>query len=209
MNVNSYIKPDWFDQDMQYLIHRTTYECQDKFITAQVIGDAKHRRASVVYQRDFMLLFGKFLDKLLPEIPRILTALAIPEAIAWYPTTEVLRELCDVQLTMYGQGGYFQPHRDNDTPLVPRVARRIVSFVYYYTLSANQNYMGGTLRLYQSQPHDPNLTVFDDINPTNNLLICFDSSILHEVMPVIVPSGKFIDNRFSLNGWLSLPLELA
>jgi SM-20-related protein len=32
--------------------------------------------------------------------------------------------------------------------------------------------------------------------------VFFDSHLMHEVLPVSVPSGAFEDWRFTVNGWL-------
>jgi SM-20-related protein len=48
---------------------------------------------------------------------------------------------------------------------------------------------------------DPNQ--FQDIAPADNMIVFFDSRLMHEVQPLKVPSGAFEDGRFTLNGWLN------
>jgi len=35
------------------------------------------------------------------------------------------------------------------------------------------------------------------------MILFFDSHLIHEVLPLNVPSGEFADGRFTLNGWLN------
>ena len=49
-----------------------------------------------------------------------------------------------------------------------------------------------------------------DVAPEKDSLLIFPSWALHEVMPVVCPSGEFADSRFSVNCWVwrTLPSEV-
>ena len=39
------------------------------------------------------------------------------------------------------------------------------------------------------------------VQPLQNQLVCFPSGCLHEILPVVCPSGAFEHSRFTINGW--------
>jgi Rps23 Pro-64 3,4-dihydroxylase Tpa1-like proline 4-hydroxylase len=43
---------------------------------------------------------------------------------------------------------------------------------------------------------------FIDINPDTDAMVVFPSWLRHEVLPVHVPSGAWLDRRFTINCWL-------
>jgi len=83
---------------------------------------------------------------------------------------------------------YFVPHIDNS---YLQTAFRQVSCVYYFHKEPKP-YRGGELRIYDTQrrkPHPPILYgAYDEVIPTNNSIVFFSSSCLHEILPVFSPS---------------------
>jgi Rps23 Pro-64 3,4-dihydroxylase Tpa1-like proline 4-hydroxylase len=107
----------------------------------------------------------------------------------------------DTQLTATNDGEFFRAHRDDGTS--PYQTRRI-SFVLYFNRRP-KSYSGGELILYTSDDNlqSGRITVV----PRHNSIIFFPSSVLHEVSPVDCPSGRFLDSRFTLNGWFHCDLS--
>lgn len=72
-------------------------------------------------------------------------------------------------------------------------------------VGAPRGFSGGGLRLFQTYPntterYDP--AQFRDIQPADNTIVFFASRLMHEVLPVQVPSGEFANWRFAVNGRL-------
>jgi hypothetical protein len=59
---------------------------------------------------------------------------------------------------------------------------------------------GGVLRLHSLADHHE--APFIDIEPDFDTLVFFPSWFPHEVLPVLVPSGRFLDSRFAINCWI-------
>ena len=43
---------------------------------------------------------------------------------------------------------------------------------------------------------------FQIVEPRNNSIVFFNAAVMHEIMPVVVPSKQFRDSRFTVNGWV-------
>ncbi|MBV8675494.1 MAG: 2OG-Fe(II) oxygenase [Acidobacteriaceae bacterium] len=104
------------------------------------------------------------------------------------------------QITASNDGDYFRPHNDNTHANWPS---REITFVYFFHREPRP-FSGGELLLY-----DFNRDGATDlgparkrITPRQNSIIFFQSSTLHEILPVHCPTGRFEDSRFTLNGWL-------
>jgi SM-20-related protein len=107
----------------------------------------------------------------------------------------------EAQITASNDGDFFRWHNDNGQG---EIATREVTFVYFFHREPKQ-FHGGELRLYDSRwangMYRPEST-YRTIVPQQNQMICFLSSLAHEITPVECPSGTFADSRFTLNGWL-------
>jgi SM-20-related protein len=106
----------------------------------------------------------------------------------------------EFSICAYGEGGRFAPHIDTaeTTSFV-----RIVSCIYYFAATP-RGFQGGELRLHgfptvsaaaAAAPHV-------DIVPETDALVVFPSWMSHEVLPVRMPSGAWIDRRFTINCWI-------
>ena len=83
----------------------------------------------------------------------------------------------EIRLAAHSDGDFFSPHRDSFT-------------------GADRAQTRGDLHIH---PFDSSAPVV--IEPCNNRLVAFPSFMLHEVLPVVVPSGNFADSRFSVSCW--------
>jgi hypothetical protein len=108
----------------------------------------------------------------------------------------------DFEITCFRDGNHFGAHIDTDE----RMSRvRVLSCVYYFSQTPRR-FDGGTLRLYGL----PTLSLgaapgFIDIVPETDTMAVFPSWLRHEVLPVKVPSGAWMDGRFTINCWLHRP----
>lgn len=94
------------------------------------------------------------------------------------------------QLTVYRDGDYYRPHRDNQGE---EAARRVLTYVYFF--HAERRWRGGELVLHA----DPPVAV----EPLDNSLVLFDAGLLHEVRPIAAdPPLAFREGRFTINGWV-------
>jgi Rps23 Pro-64 3,4-dihydroxylase Tpa1-like proline 4-hydroxylase len=105
----------------------------------------------------------------------------------------------ECQGTAHLDGGYFQIHNDSGSK---ETATRLMTFVYYFA-SKPDSFLGGELKIYESGAdktgHRANFVL---VQPTDNTIVFFPSGALHEVLPTYVPSKKFSDSRFTVNGWI-------
>lgn len=116
----------------------------------------------------------------------------------------------ELEFAAHGDGAFFAPHTDistgmNRKPLSDAPGQdRLISAVYYFHREPKA-FSDGALRLYRfgSSPtgsgQEP--TNHTDLEPLNNSLIAFPSTVLHEVRPVQCPTADFKDYRFALNCW--------
>ncbi len=111
-------------------------------------------------------------------------------------------QIFEMEMVASHDGCYFTMHADNS---YPQTTFRQVSCVYYFHREPKP-YRGGELRIYDTQrqkPHPPILYgTYDEVIPTNNSIVFFSSSCLHEILPVFSPSQAFADSRFTINTWL-------
>jgi hypothetical protein len=120
-------------------------------------------------------------------------------ALAQLNLAEASAEIGDFTITAFRDGNRFGAHIDTDERLT-RV--RILTCVYYFALSPRR-FSGGQLRLYGFPTVAAGGTpAFVDIVPETDTMVVFPSWLRHEVLPMRVPSGAWMDSRFSLNCWL-------
>ncbi|MCS6959777.1 MAG: 2OG-Fe(II) oxygenase [Pseudanabaenaceae cyanobacterium SKYGB_i_bin29] len=167
------------------------YTQESNFVpTSTTTGESDYRRSMILYH------FPRFSDLMLQRVkqiyPHVLTYLQ-------HPYFEVSTIEC--QLTMHNDGNYYRIHNDNGSP---DCATRVLTYVYYFYREP-KGFTGGELRLYNMKEENGYLVAADsytDIQPLNNSVVFFLSSVMHEVLPVRCPSRLFADSRFTINGWL-------
>ncbi len=91
----------------------------------------------------------------------------------------------EAQITASNDGDYFRLHQDGG----PGDTREI-TFVYFLH-GDPRPFSGGELKIGATT-----------IVPQADTLILFPSCSVHEVLPVEVPSRRFADSRFTVNGWI-------
>lgn len=159
-----------------------TIASKDLFTPATTAtNELEYRRSLVLYtQSEFNQLIT---DKLTEKLPEIFSQLGLFVDV----------KTIESQVTAHGDGCYYKVHNDNGSP--GTVDRRL-SYVYYFYLLPKQ-FTGGELLIYGESEE-----TLEVIDPVNNSLICFPSSLQHEVMPVTCYSDKFDNYRFTVNGWI-------
>jgi SM-20-related protein len=103
----------------------------------------------------------------------------------------------EIRLAAHQDGDFFKPHRDTliGKDRIPGANVRIITAVYYFHRQPKA-FQGGVLQL-----HPVGDGPLLQIEPKNNRLAVFPSMLMHEVLPVTVPSGEFADSRFSVSCW--------
>jgi SM-20-related protein len=108
----------------------------------------------------------------------------------------------EAQITASAHGDFFRKHMDNSHGVH---RRRVLSYVYYFHRTPRR-FAGGELLLYPTWNEDGRVvfaTKARTITPTQNRIVFFPSSALHEIQTVRCPSGEFADSRLTVNGWVS------
>jgi SM-20-related protein len=127
-----------------------------------------------------------------PLIETCLPAISARLGVAPFPVAAI-----ELKCTAYGDGSFFRVHSDSrNHPL------RRISFVYYFHQQPKP-YTGGALLLYDGDVADP--TRYFEASHTrletlDNSIVFFPSGTYHEVTPVVSPSGRWEDARFTIAG---------
>jgi Rps23 Pro-64 3,4-dihydroxylase Tpa1-like proline 4-hydroxylase len=107
----------------------------------------------------------------------------------------------DCQITASVDGSYFKVHTDADDN---QMIKRQLTYVYYFNREP-KGFSGGELRIYDDRIRNGKLAATDSfqvVEPRHNSIVFFQAAVMHEVMPVTVPSKAFHDARFTVNGWV-------
>lgn len=111
----------------------------------------------------------------------------------------------ELDIASHNDGDFYRRHIDMKTGPVDLERRRVLSLVYYFNAEPAA-FTGGALRLHAAGKRnrasvEPSPDSYADIVPVHNRLAAFPSWMPHEVLPVLCPSGRFADSRFSINCW--------
>lgn len=98
----------------------------------------------------------------------------------------------------HGDGDYMRTHVDTIESLH---GVRILSCVYYFATTPRR-FRGGNFRLIGLPTRAGGSRATVEIPPETDTMIVFPSWVPHEVSPVSVPSGAWLDCRFTVNCWL-------
>lgn len=187
----------------EFLVHQEWYELLNytlsnagKFTRSEVVRpdgdsgvDLGYRRSRVLFELD--RFGGMFRQRLLTFLPYLLMRLGYPP----FPVSDV-----EIQLTGSNHGEFFRQHSDNEAD---QSSGRQLTFVYFFHREPRQ-FGGGELRIFHAtracDVTDPN-NPFRLIYPRQNQLVVFPSAFMHEILPVVCPSRRFADSRFTVNGW--------
>jgi len=117
-----------------------------------------------------------------------------------YPLNQ-LRYLTNIQtqLSRYGgEGDKFDWHVDAIN------ARRQISMIYYM-IKEPAKFDGGNIEFSEGPISEGKLIQNDEtvtLIPRNNMALIFGSYTPHRVLPIVIPTDKWEDGRFSFNCWL-------
>ena len=167
-----------------------------RFRPAPVRSRGIAREAVDQARRDGLLLgdLGPFRAPIEAFVRRI-----APDALARLGLTEPAVEPREFEISSYGDRGHFAAHLDT-TDLPGRV--RILSCVYYFARSPGR-FSGGELRLHGfPSPSGEGSAPVVDVAPETDTLIAFPSWLVHQILPIRVPSAAWADRRFAINCWI-------
>lgn len=161
-----------------------------------IVGDGEKGRVDENWRHSSYLAADHFEEysqtlraKVEEAVPDMIIKLGIPS----FEISQI-----EIQLTSHNHGEFFKPHADNGKG---KFKTRIITFVYYFN-SVPKMFTGGQLLFLQNKPK-PLV-----IEPENNMIVFFDSSLIHAVHPVSCPTKQFEHGRFTLNGWIRKKAEI-
>ena len=202
---NVFVKRDFLTKPELHALTKYVMEHEPDFAPSTVIPhEGPESTADLSYRKSLVLYnLGEYTsliqDRLLALLPDVLAAFKR----AAFPISQF-----DIQLTASNDGDFFKVHQDNSSE---EINHREISFVYYFH-SEPKAFTGGQLKLYNSQDgaveHSQKKTA-QTITPRQNTVVLFPSYLDHEVLPVRCPSRKFVNSRFTVNGWIMREPEAA
>jgi hypothetical protein len=108
----------------------------------------------------------------------------------------------ETQVTATNDGEFFRVHTDNTNAVL---AGRRLTYVYFFCREPAP-FNGGSLRVYETRKLANGGSARGGadvvVRPSQNRIVFFPSSMLHEVEEVRCSSRAFEDSRFTANGWL-------
>jgi SM-20-related protein len=120
------------------------------------------------------------------------------QSIARLSLIEPRVEPAELFFRAHGDGDYMRSHVDTiENPN----GVRVLSCVYYFATTPRR-FSGGDFRLIGLPLQSGGSRATVEISPETDSMIVFPSWVPHEVSPVSVPSGAWLDCRFTLNCWL-------
>lgn len=187
--IDQFLEPDLLRDLLDY-----TLRSEDRFISSRVNDEG----VDGVQQQHRIALTCK--DALGPLTSRF-------EAVAMARFEELCRGTgvpvfdvakLELELAAHGDGAFYLPHLDTITGRGRSVKNtdRILTGVFYFHREP-QAFSGGNLGVHPLGGG----AICDEIEPRQNRIAAFASFVLHQVLPVSVPSGKFADYRFAVNVW--------
>ena len=155
--------------------------------------DTSYRKSRVLYDLgEYGTLIQDRIREILPDVLRAFRREP-------FPVSHI-----DTQITASNHGDFFKVHRDNSAVEPLDIPLRELSYVHYF-YSEPKAFSGGQLRIHDSEDGEVENSAkrrIRTIMPRQNTLVFFPSSYDHEVMPVRCPTRKFVNSRFTVNGWL-------
>lgn len=189
VQIENFLSPEEYQTALEL-----AFTNQEHFFKSQVLNHAEyHRKSSIFVMKNIPDFYEMMRQKVLEVRPQVLEKLNIPQfLVSWL----------EMQLTAHNHGDYYKIH--NDAAPGENTWNRVLTYVYYF-YQEPKGFYGGELRLYETLVEAERCIIQDDfkiIEPKNNSIVFFDSRCKHEVMPVICPSQKFEESRFTINGWI-------
>jgi SM-20-related protein len=167
------------------------FAAESRFVPARVTDNKEdYRHALMLGAPD--ALKQLFVSKITAVMPEVMPQLRLGR----FPIGAI-----DCQVTASIDDNYFKAHTDAG---VNETYRRQFTYVYYFNREP-KGFTGGELRIYDDTIRNGKLAAtesFQVIEPRHNSIVFFQAAVMHEVMPVHVPSKQFRDSRFTVNGWI-------
>jgi Rps23 Pro-64 3,4-dihydroxylase Tpa1-like proline 4-hydroxylase len=167
------------------------FAAQERFIPSDVSdGKADYRQSLVMLAPESVAAMMS--AKIRAVMPNVMSQLRMPP----FPVGRI-----ETQVTASNDGAFFRVHTDaghNET------IKRQLTYVYYFNRRP-KGFTGGELRIYDDRIRNNKLARADSfqvVEPRHNSIVFFQAAIMHEVVPVAVPSKDFRDSRFTVNGWI-------
>jgi SM-20-related protein len=179
------------DAEWRHLLARVLGS-EDRFNPSQTHDRRSDYRHSLVMNPPPDLV-RPVVDRVRHVMPQVLPALKVRPIVVG---------VVEAQITASIDGSFFGVHTDADYAKVPK---RHLTYVYYFNRQP-KGFSGGELRIYDDVLRNNKLgraETFEVIEPLHNRVVFFWARVMHEVMPVQVPSRAFGDARFTVNGWVN------
>ena len=167
------------------------FTAESRFVPARVTDNKEDYRQSLMLAAPDALR-ELFVAKITAVMPEVMPQLRLGQFALG---------AIDCQVTASVDGSYFKAHTDagaNET------YKRQFTYVYYFNREP-KGFTGGELRIYDDIIRSGKLAATDSfqvIEPRHNSMVFFQAAVMHEVMPVSIPSKQFRDARFTVNGWI-------
>jgi SM-20-related protein len=164
---------------------------ESRFLPSQISDGKKDYRHSLALAAPEELR-RLMLGKIRAAMPEVMPQLRLGQ----FPLGTI-----DCQLTASVDGSYFKAHTDaaaNET------RKRQFTYVYYFNREP-KGFAGGELRIYDDIIRNGKFAAtesFQIVEPRHNSIVFFHAAVMHEVMPISIPSKQFRDARFTVNGWI-------
>jgi len=167
------------------------FAAEKRFVPSQVSDRKQDYRQSLAMPAPDELR-RVMVDKIKAVMPQVMPQLRLGQ----FAVGEI-----DCQVTANVDGSFFRMHTDAG---VNETYKRQYTYVYYFNREP-KGFSGGELRIYDDTLRGGKLAAtesFQTIEPRHNSVVFFQAAVMHEVMPVRVPSKQFRDSRFTVNGWI-------
>lgn len=184
----SFLDPDELESVWKLVISRQSMFGQSRVYNSEKLTDIRY--SNVLYEQQLQGLLPWFLDKVETKLRESFQQLGLD---SFDPAKK------EIQLTAHKDGGFYNVHSDKVENSPSR--SRVVTYVYYFHSQPKQ-FCGGDLLLYdrcaEKQVHS---WWYTRLVSQHNVLLFFPSSFYHQVTPVRQKAPRFLDSRFTINGW--------
>ena len=151
--------------------------------------DAGHRRSKVLLAPGpFRMMFQ---DRLMSVLDHVCWRVGLPAL----PVSEI-----EIQITASNDGEFFRAHTDNGHRVL---TGRKLTYVYFFHREPAA-FSGGRLRFFEQTEVGGRILpgrLLAEVVPRQNQVVFFPSHYFHEIETVSCPSRRFVDSRFTVNGW--------
>ncbi|MDP2334432.1 MAG: 2OG-Fe(II) oxygenase [Reyranella sp.] len=186
------ILSDWLGDVQAASLLAYSLAAEAHFMPTRLNDHGGGRRDPVVRQSSVLKDLGAFAGPLRRKALALQAGLETAFDLQHTPANST-----QIEIVAHGDGAFYRPHTDTYTgdEYLPGGRRRLT--MVYYLHRRPRRFTGGRLRLFDLGG-DQSI----EIEPTNDSLLAFPSSALHEVETISCPGGTFADGRFAVNIWL-------